>query len=230
MHNNTLLIIYYPKNGIGQSYDDIEYIYNEYESNNQWFSQWCTKEKCESPERIYRRPGLYYMNDKNINVSIQEAIDLFHQEDRRSCLFNSITLSCPLVKTMEPFYTFTTEQGNNINIKAYDSEKSSYSNENCSNMLPTKVILKINEEKEIKIKSNETTGYRWYMIPDNSGVYEIVNDEYVPDFPIKMGSGGCKIFTIKGAREGIGNAVLQLYPPGNEGPVEEHYITIQTIS
>lgn len=119
MHNNTLLIIYYPKNSAGQFYDDIESIYHEYELNHEWYSQWCTKERCESPKRTSRRLGLAYMNDKNVNVSIQEAIDLFHQEYGGDYFFNKITLSCPFVKNREPFYHFSTDLDNDIRIKAY---------------------------------------------------------------------------------------------------------------
>lgn len=67
----------------------------------------------------------------------------------------------------------------------------------------TKRTLTVGEEFTIELPSNPTTGYRWFMLVNQSPKerwIELVKSEYVPDQPILLGSGGKEKLTFKAMR------------------------------
>lgn len=118
----SVLTEYFPKNGKGQSYDDITKIhYETVAKNGQWFSMWCWKPiGCTAPESIGRRFGIQVIPRDSIIVSIEEAIKEFHSGDWGSYFVDRITLAWPLCPDCkEPAYLFQSDLGVYVHIGAY---------------------------------------------------------------------------------------------------------------
>lgn len=117
-----MLTEYFPKDGKGQSYDDIKKIhYETVDKNGQWFSMWCWKPLgCAKPEPISPRVGIRVIPIDSIKVSIEEAIEEFHRGDWGSYFVDRITLSWPLYPGCdEPAYLFQSDLGVYVHIGAY---------------------------------------------------------------------------------------------------------------
>jgi len=54
----------------------------------------------------------------------------------------------------------------------------------------------------IRLDENPTTGYRWKLEPDNQGVLELTQSEFVQDASAGVGGGGQHIFTFKALKAG----------------------------
>jgi predicted secreted protein len=63
-----------------------------------------------------------------------------------------------------------------------------------------------------------STGYQWVFIPDNSGVYKLVDTITLHPSPPKkyVGGSGRLIWKFKGLKKGIGSAKFYQYPPGKD--------------
>jgi predicted secreted protein len=82
--------------------------------------------------------------------------------------------------------------------------------------------VKAGESFEIKLTGNPTTGYLWALgrLPEN---FFLLNENYVPDQPIKVGSGGVYHFTFVAMKPKIeGNFVFYMLRPWEPfAPIEE---------
>jgi inhibitor of cysteine peptidase len=91
--------------------------------------------------------------------------------------------------------------------------------------------LKINDTVEIKLESNPTTGYSWFL---NDNVDETVVSITSPEFMESkkdeelVGAGGYEIFTIKAISKGKTDIILNYERSWEEGiePLETFEITI----
>ncbi len=76
---------------------------------------------------------------------------------------------------------------------------------------------------------NASTGYSWRCIPDNSGVYEIVEEIVLHPSTDASASGvpGMCIWKFKAIREGKGTVVFELLPPAGKEPAEMITVRIE---
>lgn len=136
----SVLTEYFPKNGKGQSYDDITKIhYETVAKNGQWFSMWCWKPiGCTVPESIGRRVGIRVIPRDSLKVSIEEAIKEFHRGDWGSYFVDRITLSWPLYPGCdEPAYLFQSDLGVYVHIGAYTKNVNSKKIDSYENLIST---------------------------------------------------------------------------------------------
>jgi len=93
------------------------------------------------------------------------------------------------------------------------------------------INLKINDTIEIKLESNPTTGYSWFLSDKVDTAIVSVNEpvfiESEKDKEL-VGAGGYEIFTIKAIAEGKIDIILNYERPWEEGvePIETFEITI----
>lgn len=93
------------------------------------------------------------------------------------------------------------------------------------------INLKINDNVEIKLESNPTTGYRWFLSDKADSTIVSVNDpvfiESKKDKKL-VGAGGYEIFTIKAISKGKTSIILNYERPWEEEgePIETFEITI----
>lgn len=73
---------------------------------------------------------------------------------------------------------------------------------------------------------NGSTGYTWAFKPDNSGVYELVEEITLHPSTDAVGVPGMVIWKFKGVKAGQGSVLFELYPPAATSPVETTAITI----
>lgn len=57
----------------------------------------------------------------------------------------------------------------------------------------------------VDFEANATTGYEWTAFIDNSGVYEIVQEHYIPDNNGLVGAGGMYTAILKSIKPGTGS-------------------------
>jgi len=75
-----------------------------------------------------------------------------------------------------------------------------------------------------------STGYTWGYTPDNSGVYELVEEILLhASVPGATGVPGQKIWKFKAVRAGTGGILFELYPPGQNEPVKTVKVTIEAV-
>jgi len=74
---------------------------------------------------------------------------------------------------------------------------------------------------------NASTGYMWRYRPDNSGVYEVVEETLLHPSTDATGVPGMIIWKFKAIREGRGSAMFELYPPTGKEPVEKTVINFE---
>lgn len=74
---------------------------------------------------------------------------------------------------------------------------------------------------------NASTGYTWSCIPDNSGVYEMIEDIILHPSTDAVGVPGMRIWKFKAIREGKGSIMFELLPPGGKEPVERIVVKIE---
>lgn len=74
---------------------------------------------------------------------------------------------------------------------------------------------------------NASTGYHWSCIPDNSGVYEIVEEIVLHPSTDAVGVPGMIIWKIKAVREGKGAVMFELFPPAEKETAERIVIKIE---
>jgi len=68
---------------------------------------------------------------------------------------------------------------------------------------------------------NGSTGYHWQFRPDNSGVYEMVEEIDLHPSTEATGVPGRVIWKFQAKREGKGKAMFELYPPSGNEPTEK---------
>jgi len=74
---------------------------------------------------------------------------------------------------------------------------------------------------------NASTGYNWQVIVDYSGVYEHVETIFLHASVNAAGVPGRIIWKFKAVREGKGNVLFELFPPGSEKPVKTTAVYIE---
>jgi len=93
------------------------------------------------------------------------------------------------------------------------------------------IDLKVNDTVEIKLESNPTTGYSWFL-GDNvdSTVVSVTGPEFIESKKDKelVGAGGYEIFTIKAVSKGKTSIILNYERPfeEEEEPIDTFEITI----
>ncbi|MDD5622469.1 MAG: protease inhibitor I42 family protein [Actinomycetota bacterium] len=91
--------------------------------------------------------------------------------------------------------------------------------------------LKINDTIEIRLESNPTTGYGWFLSDKaDSTIVSVTDPEFIEPKKDKelIGAGGYEIFTIKAISKGKTSIILNYERPWEEGvePIETFEITI----
>lgn len=93
------------------------------------------------------------------------------------------------------------------------------------------INLKINDNLEIKLESNPTTGYSWFLSDKvDSTIVSVTDPVFIESKKDKelVGAGGYEIFTIKGVSKGKTSIILNYQRPWEEEvePIETFEITI----
>jgi len=93
------------------------------------------------------------------------------------------------------------------------------------------INLKINDNLEIKLESNPTTGYSWFLSDKvDSTIVSVTDPEFIEPKKDKelVGAGGYEIFTIKAISKGKTSIILNYERPWEEEvePIETFEITI----
>jgi inhibitor of cysteine peptidase len=84
------------------------------------------------------------------------------------------------------------------------------------------IIVKAGETFELMLPSNPSTGYHWEIIPElNENIVQFVSQDYIPEQPVKPGSGGVDVWTFRGINPGDTTVVLGYYPPADTNDPEE---------
>ena len=91
--------------------------------------------------------------------------------------------------------------------------------------------LKINDTVEIKLESNPTTGYSWFLSDNvDETIVSVTSPEFMESKKDEelVGAGGYEIFTIKAIAKGKTDIILNYERPWEEGvePLEIFEITI----
>jgi len=91
--------------------------------------------------------------------------------------------------------------------------------------------LKINDTVEIKLESNPSTGYSWFLSDNvDEAIVSVTSPEFMESKKDKelVGAGGYEIFTIKAIAKGKTDIILNYERPWEEGiePLEIFEITI----
>jgi inhibitor of cysteine peptidase len=93
------------------------------------------------------------------------------------------------------------------------------------------INLKINDTLEIKLESNPTTGYSWFLSDNvDETIVSVTSPEFMESKKDEelVGAGGFEIFTIKAIAKGKIDIILNYERPWEEGvePIETFEITI----
>lgn len=84
------------------------------------------------------------------------------------------------------------------------------------------------EEGWVIREYNASTGYHWECVPDNSGVYEKVDDINLhPSVEHATGVPGKHIWKFRALRPGKGEIMFKNIPPGQENAEEEHIVKLE---
>jgi inhibitor of cysteine peptidase len=84
------------------------------------------------------------------------------------------------------------------------------------------IPVKAGETFDLVVPSNPSTGYRWDILPElDVNILEFVAQEYIPEEPILIGSGGVDVWTFRALNAGETTIVLGYYPPGSDTDPEE---------
>ena len=91
--------------------------------------------------------------------------------------------------------------------------------------------LKINDTVEIKLESNPTTGYSWFLSDNvDETIVSVTSPEFMESKKDEdlVGAGGYEIFTVKAIAKGKIDIILYYERPWEEGvePLETFEITI----
>ncbi len=76
-------------------------------------------------------------------------------------------------------------------------------------------------------EENASTGYRWNCYPDNSGVYELVEEGTLHPSTEAAGVPGMKFWKFKAVGKGKGAVKFELLPPATKEAAEEVIVNIE---
>ncbi len=78
------------------------------------------------------------------------------------------------------------------------------------------ITANLGETFDIVLVSNPTTGYRWNLVKElDTNTIQLVGQDYLPQRPILVGSGGVDVWTFRAVKAGDTTIVFGYYPPGN---------------
>lgn len=77
----------------------------------------------------------------------------------------------------------------------------------------TIVQTSVNEEFEVTLDSNPSTGYQWQVRNIDATIAELVNDEYIPPESGLVGAPGKQVFTFEALKEGKTTIELEYVRP-----------------
>jgi inhibitor of cysteine peptidase len=84
------------------------------------------------------------------------------------------------------------------------------------------LTAKAGETFDLVLPANPSTGYRWDIIPElDANLIEFVAQDYIPEEPVKPGSGGVDVWTFRSLSPGDTTIVLGYYPPDGDADPEE---------
>lgn len=69
-------------------------------------------------------------------------------------------------------------------------------------------------------EDNPSTGYQWKLLIDDSGVYELIEDKYIPPKEPIPGAPGERIWVFQAIHSGIGEILMQKISPSGEIELE----------
>ena len=78
-------------------------------------------------------------------------------------------------------------------------------------------------------EQNASTGYSWKFHPDNSGVYELVEEVCLAPAARVPGAPGMMIWELQGVHEGTGKVMFEEYPPGSKQPSKVVPVDIKVV-
>ena len=80
----------------------------------------------------------------------------------------------------------------------------------------------VSRTEKIVLKGNATTGYMWNAVVDNSGVYEVADEDYEPydAAPGMVGVGGEYTATLKSVRQGKGSVIFEYSRSWEDSPIK----------
>ena len=74
----------------------------------------------------------------------------------------------------------------------------------------TDYTIAVNENFQIELDSNPTTGYNWNWVNKKSvSIIDTFDYKYIPNTPVLMGSGGKAIWKFKGIKSGTDTIKLE---------------------
>jgi len=79
------------------------------------------------------------------------------------------------------------------------------------------------------VTDNPSTGYSWGYIPDNSGIYELIEEIFLPASTQAEGVPGKRIWKFKTVRPGTGAMLFELYPPGGKKPAKIVKVVLKAV-
>ncbi|WP_165497017.1 protease inhibitor I42 family protein [Rhodococcus sp. ABRD24] len=77
---------------------------------------------------------------------------------------------------------------------------------------------------EISLEENPSTGSRWNLILPPA--LSLVDDRYIPDEPVRPGSGGTRVFIVRASKSGTYEVSAILQRPWEPNPIETRKIVI----
>lgn len=77
------------------------------------------------------------------------------------------------------------------------------------------------------LENNASTGYAWSYIPDDSGVYILVEKIVLHPSTAAVGVPGMCIWKFKAIREGKGSIMFEHLPPGKKEPAQSIVFKIE---
>jgi len=76
--------------------------------------------------------------------------------------------------------------------------------------MKTDFEIAVNESFQVELDSNPTTGFGWQWTNKQSvSIVEILDQQYIPNKPILIGSGGKAIWKFKGFKSGTDTIKLE---------------------
>jgi predicted secreted protein len=85
---------------------------------------------------------------------------------------------------------------------------------NNSDITKADYIISVNEQIQLVIPSNPTTGYSWKWVNKNSvTAVDTFDYHFIPGYPAIPGKGGNEIWNFKGIKSGIDSIKLEYRCP-----------------
>lgn len=70
-------------------------------------------------------------------------------------------------------------------------------------------IMKLGENAWVILDDNPSTGYSWRVITDNSEIYKVIKNFYLPTNVGKVGSPGKSVWIIRAINTGSGSIIFR---------------------